>query len=151
MTDTILERDGKPAFDSDAVTVESGLDVVSISRFRKLRNRSDIDLRQRVFTDDEISYCEQTSHPGEHYAVRWCVKEAVRKIVDKPGRVPFRSVAVERAGRKPQLAVGDAASRALAETIGTKLIDDRVDSAISLTHDRDTDTAAAVVTVTRCP
>ena len=150
MTDNGPRLDVRSPSGSRELAVESGIDAVAISRFEEFRERSDVDLVQRVFTDDEISYCEGTSRPAEQYAGRWCVKEAVRKIVDRPGRVPFRSVSVKYAGREPVLVLDDAASSALAETIGAELDDEGVESAVSLTHDRGTDTAAAVVTVTRC-
>lgn len=131
----------------DGPVVESGIDVVSISRIGDLRESDHIDFVERVFTDDEIEYCEGSAHPAEHYAARWCVKEAVKKIVDRAGRVPFREVAVAKEGPKPVLSVSGTAREELAATIGTTLTDERVDTAVSLSHDRTSDTAVGVVTI----
>lgn len=130
--------------------VASGIDAVAISRIRELRERDGVGFVDRVFTDEEIDYCEATAHPAEHYAGRWCVKEAVRKILDRPGRVPLREIAVEREASKPRLSVGETAREELEATIGAKLADERVDVSVSLSHDRTSDTAVGVVTVIRC-
>lgn len=145
---TAVDAASPAAFDGSVV--KSGIDVVSISRIEELRRRDGVDFVRRVFTDDEIDYCEATAYPAEHYAGRWCVKEAVRKVLDRPGRVPFREIAVEKEASKPTLGVGEVARDELEATLGAELTDDRVDTAVSLSHDRTSDTAVGTVTVLKC-
>lgn len=130
------------------VRVETGVDTVSIGRIRGLVADEATGFVDRVFTTEERAYCDGTRHPAEHYAARWCVKEAARKLVDDPGRVAFRDVATHRTETgAPRLAVADTARRALTETVGAPPSTAAVDTAVSLTHDRESDTATAVVTV----
>lgn len=127
------------------VRVETGVDVTAISRVRRLLE--DTAFRDRAFAQTEVVYCEETRRPAEHYAARWCVKEALRKLVANPGAVAFGDVVTERDSDGPQLSVSGTAVRALTETFGVEPSADRVDTAVSLTHDRESDTATAIVTV----
>jgi holo-[acyl-carrier protein] synthase len=146
----VSESLSSPVVDSSGVTVETGVDVVSIDRIRGLVTDGPSGFVERVFTADEQSYCAETQYPAEHYAARWCVKEAVRKLVDDPSGVALRDVATRRTRTgAPRLAVSDTARRALTETFGAPPSADVVGTGVSLTHDRETDTAVAVVTVVR--
>lgn len=121
---------------------------MSIDRVRTLVADGPDGFVDRVFTAEEREYCDGTRYPAEHYAARWCVKEAVRKLTDSPGEVALRDVATRRtATGAPRLVVSDTAERALTETLGTSPSGDGVDTTISLTHDRESDTAAAIVVV----
>lgn len=59
-----------------------GVDIVSIDRVEKILN-SNISGRflYRIFTDEEISYCERRSRPSQHFAGRFAAKEAVKKAI----------------------------------------------------------------------
>jgi holo-[acyl-carrier protein] synthase len=85
------------------ITLEIGIDCVNISRFEKdvLSKKNII---TKVFTKNEIKYCEKKLKPSQHYAARFAGKEAVIKafshynidiplnkieIVNKKNRTPF--------------------------------------------------------------
>jgi len=57
-----------------------GIDIVDISSFTESFNKSKR-FRQRVFTENEIAYCESKSNKYQHYAVRFAAKEAVMKAI----------------------------------------------------------------------
>lgn len=135
---------------SDGVVAKSGIDVVAVSRLRRLRELDDVDFIQRVFTEEEIEYCEATSYPAEHYAGRWCIKEAVKKIVDRPGQVPLREIEVEKEGSKPTLSVSENAREIVEETLGMDLSDERVDTTVNLSHDRESGIAVGMVVIFTC-
>ena len=52
-----------------------GIDIVDIHKFKRLRNL------ERIFTKEEISYCEEKSDEYVHLAGRYAVKEAVYKAL----------------------------------------------------------------------
>ena len=52
-----------------------GIDIVDIHKFKRLRNL------ERIFTKEEISYCEAKSDEYVHLAGRYAVKEAVYKAL----------------------------------------------------------------------
>jgi holo-[acyl-carrier protein] synthase len=55
-----------------------GVDVVDVERMRFALERTPR-IRQRLFTPDEIAYCEKFRFFDRHYAGRWAAKEAVTK------------------------------------------------------------------------
>lgn len=61
-----------------------GIDIVEISRVKKsIENTGEIFL-EKVFTSKEIEYCESKGKQKyQHYAGRFCAKEAVFKAVSK--------------------------------------------------------------------
>ena len=64
------------------MVVGIGVDIVDIARLvTALAQPHGERLRQRVFTAQEIAYCEQTVRKGERYAARFAAKEAARKAL----------------------------------------------------------------------
>lgn len=63
-------------------TVEGiGVDIVCCDRIRRLLMDHGPRFRQRIFTPEEISYCESFADPVERFAGRWAAKEAVAKAL----------------------------------------------------------------------
>jgi len=60
-----------------AIEMEVGVDCVEISRFSK-QNAS---FFKKVFTDEEIEYCNNKGKPLQHFAVKFAGKEAVLKAM----------------------------------------------------------------------
>ena len=58
-----------------------GIDIVSIPRIERMLDRWGHLFTQRVFTPAEITFCEGRSNPGQHFALRWAVKEAMLKAL----------------------------------------------------------------------
>jgi holo-[acyl-carrier protein] synthase len=57
-----------------------GIDIVDIKSFTELFNKSKR-FRQRVFTENEIEYCENKPIKYQHYAARFAAKEALMKAI----------------------------------------------------------------------
>ena len=62
-----------------------GVDVEAVARFERVD--------ARIFTADEVAYCEMQAHP-ESFAGHWCAKEAVVKAVGNRVRLSPRDVEV---------------------------------------------------------
>jgi holo-[acyl-carrier protein] synthase len=58
-----------------------GTDIVEIVRIGRVIERHGEQFLQRVFTDQEISYCSKRREYLQHYAGRWAAKEAVMKVL----------------------------------------------------------------------
>lgn len=86
-------------------------------------------IRQRLFTDEEISYCEKYRFYERHYAGRWAAKEAVCKALGC-GLIQWNGVEVIRQRRRaPHVRLmGKIAS--FAEFVGVR----EEDISISITH-----------------
>ena len=64
----------------DLVVPGVGVDVVDCERMREALERTPR-IRQRIFTEREIAYCERHRFSERHYAARWAAKEAVTKAL----------------------------------------------------------------------
>lgn len=127
--------------------IDVGIDVVAISKIDDVRESTDDSFVDRVYTADEIEYCERKAHPTEHYAARWCVKESVRKIVTDPSDVSFREIETKKRGPRPILSVSGSTENAISRAVDEETSGGTFDTAISLSHDRWSDTAMAAVIV----
>jgi holo-[acyl-carrier protein] synthase len=56
-----------------------GVDLVEIERLRKILDRWGDKFVQKVFADEEISYCRKHVLPAMHFAARFAAKEACLK------------------------------------------------------------------------
>lgn len=73
------------------MVVGIGVDIVDIARLAtSLAQPHGERLRRRVFTEQEIAYCEQTARKEERYAARFAAKEAARKAIG--AAVPVRAL-----------------------------------------------------------
>jgi len=109
----------------------TGIDIVEISRIRKLMEKDDR-LKNRVFTEKEINYCEKKRKKYDHYAVRFAAKEAVWKALGKGG-VGLKNIEIRnRSNGQPEVYLK-----------GRRLDSPRI--LVSLTHSRDYAVAQAIV------
>ena len=58
-----------------------GVDIIDIFRIESSLETHGERFRNRVFTRNEIAYCQQFTLPGERYAARFAAKEAARKAI----------------------------------------------------------------------
>lgn len=85
-----------------------GLDLVSVSRFKKALDRWGERFMQRLFTPEEIRYCQDSAKPEIHLAARFAAKEALVKAlgIGFSGGITFRDVEVlSHKGSPPKIAL----------------------------------------------
>lgn len=120
--------------------VAIGVDAVEIERIRGLYERSGDRFLQRVFTDQEASYCRSRNHPAESLAARFAAKEATMKCLGTGWAegLAFRQIEVQRvpSGDTRLVVTGEALQRA--EELGIRRWH------VSLTHTNRTATAFVV-------
>ncbi|MBA4114954.1 MAG: holo-ACP synthase [Rubrobacter sp.] len=75
-----------------------GVDVVDVERMKFALERTPR-IRQRLFTEQEITYCEKFRFAERHYAGRWAAKEAVTKALGC-GLIQWNGVEVLRLPRQ---------------------------------------------------
>ena len=75
-----------------------GVDVVDVDRMKFALERTPR-IRQRLFTEAEIAYCEKFRFAERHYAGRWAAKEAVTKALGC-GLIQWNGVEVIRQRRR---------------------------------------------------
>ena len=73
-----------------------GVDIVDISRFRKIPYSNHKRFYDHVFTPKEIEYCLFSGKPAQHFAATFAGKEAVYKAVNKRLNIGLRQIAILR-------------------------------------------------------
>jgi holo-[acyl-carrier protein] synthase len=113
--------------------VGMGIDVAEVGRIREVIESQKQRFLRRVYTENEIAYCEQFRNKYERYAGRFAAKEAAMKALGTGWSRGVRWVDVEvvrqRGGRPTISLQGEA--RKIADSLGVKNI------AISITHTAD--------------
>ncbi|MCK5533887.1 holo-ACP synthase [bacterium] len=83
-----------------------GIDVVEVERIKKIINKNGRFI-SKVFTPEEIAYCQGKKNKWEHFAVRFAAKEAVLKALENL-KINFKNIGIknEKSG-KPQVVFGE--------------------------------------------
>ena len=116
-----------------------GVDVVDVERMKFALKRTP-KIRQRLFTEDEIAYCEKFRFAERHYAGRWAAKEAVTKALGC-GLIQWNGVEVLRRPRRaPTVRLSGKIER-FAYTVGIR----EEELQISITHSELSAVAICVV------
>ncbi|MFP4352978.1 MAG: holo-ACP synthase [Puniceicoccaceae bacterium] len=131
-----------PDLPAGAPVLGVGVDIIEVSRIVRALERQGGRFRNRVFTEEELAYCDGMRFPGPHFAARFAAKEAVSKAFGTGigAHMGWKSAEVVRDSLgKPSIRL-DAAGRALlrSKSAGNVLI--------SLAHTRDHATAVALLT-----
>jgi holo-[acyl-carrier protein] synthase len=71
----------EPGLGKTTMIVGVGTDIVEIVRIGKMVERHGEHFLKRVYTDDEIRYCQRRKESYQHLAGRWAAKEAVMKTL----------------------------------------------------------------------
>ena len=72
-----------------------GTDLIEVERINK-QLAKDLGFKERVFTDNEIKYCDQKKFNAQNYAARFAAKEAFFKAIGSGwrGGMAFREIEV---------------------------------------------------------
>jgi holo-[acyl-carrier protein] synthase len=110
--------------------VGMGIDIAEVPRIQAVLESQKERFLRRVFTLDEVAYCEQFRNKYERYAGRFAVKEAAMKALGTGWSRGVRWVDLEvvrvRSGKPTLVLKGEA--RKIADQLGVKNI------AVSITH-----------------
>lgn len=116
-----------------------GVDIVEIARMESVLRKTP-SFAQRVFTEEERSYCDNAARPAAHYACRFAAREAVLKALGTgfSRGIGRRDVSVSRdaQGRPRAILAGRAAEIAREQGI--------VEVALSLSFTKDVAIANAL-------
>ena len=110
--------------------VGTGIDIAEVPRVGQSIERFGERFLRRVFTDEEIRYCDSKANRVERYAARFAAKEAAMKALGTGWNrgVRWRDIEVLRQpGRRPTIRFHGVAAE-FAARLGTKNI------ALSISH-----------------
>ncbi len=121
------------------IVPEIGVDVVDCGRMKFALERTPR-IRQRLFTEAEIAYCEQFRFYDRHYAGRWAAKEAVTKALGC-GLIQWNGVEVMRRPRRAPTVRIFGKIKEFADRVGVR----EEDLSISITHSELSAVAVCIV------
>ena len=81
--------DNQKAYDDLPRTADGNIDIEKISRFEHWNEEG----FKRIFTENEIAYCNKFENKLEHFCGFYCVKEALVKALDDTG-IHFSSIEI---------------------------------------------------------
>jgi len=112
------------------VIVGLGLDIAEVDRMEAAIGRHGAPFLERLFTPQEVAYCESHKNRFERYAARFAAKEAAMKALGTGwhGGVRWRDIEVtNEASGRPTLHLEGVAAE-FADRLGVKTI------SLSITH-----------------
>ena len=115
-----------------------GADVIEVERIKGVLDRQGERFLDRVFTEEERTYCFGMKHPHKHLAARFAAKEAVSKCFTTGigAELGWKSVSVYHGARhEPLVRLDEKGTALLAQVGGTHIF-------LTLSH---TDTVAMAV------
>jgi holo-[acyl-carrier protein] synthase len=82
-----------------------GTEIVECSRVRALIEEHGERFLARVYTPDEVRWCQSRANATEQFAALWAAKEAVFKCLRLVGRAPavWTQIEVENGGDAPRV------------------------------------------------
>lgn len=83
-----------------------GIDIVHIPKFKKALERWKDKLKNRLFTSNELTYCEKRKFSEQHLAARFAAKEAFLKALGERKKFGEIEVANNSDG-KPIIRISD--------------------------------------------
>lgn len=114
-----------------------GVDICEIARMERALARHPT-MRERVFTPEEISYCDSKARPAESYAGRFAAREAVIKALGGyPGK-RWQDISVTRAPSGAPAIRLDGNAKRRADMLGVTQV------LVTFTHERANAVAFAV-------
>lgn len=124
--------------ETTAMRLTCGVDIVAVDRVDALIEEFGESVVDRLFTTAEVRYCREQTDTAQSFAARWAAKEATMKALPPLSRsVSFDDVGVRKAEHgAPKLDLAAWVTEQFAHPPAT---------AVSLSHDRHSGTAAAQV------
>lgn len=83
-----------------------GVDIESVSRFKALAFEKNRNFYKRIFSADEIRYCLGKKNYHQHFAARFCAKEAFIKAINRPVK-DHRTIEIKSEKNKPFIVWGN--------------------------------------------
>jgi holo-[acyl-carrier protein] synthase len=125
----------------DGMIVGTGIDIAEVDRIAQTVERFGGRFKERVFTADEIRYCESKANKAERYAARFAAKEAGMKALGTGWSrgVTWRDIEVRRLpGGRPTVVFHGKAGEFFARLGGVR-------AHLSITHTKESAMAYVII------
>jgi holo-[acyl-carrier protein] synthase len=86
--------------------IKTGIDIVKISRIQSIIEDKTDAFLTRVFSEEEIAYCEKKANRFQHYAARFAAKEAFLKALHTSSPpITYKDITVVKDGDVPKIKI----------------------------------------------
>lgn len=122
-----------------------GIDTIEVRRIQQTMEQYGLQFIERIFSENEIAYCQSRAKKYEHFAARFAAKEAFAKALGTGVRRGFRwkEVTVHNAySGKPSIELAGSMVETAAKIIGAKY-----QVQLSITHTAELAEATAIIEV----
>ncbi|MCF8008363.1 MAG: holo-ACP synthase [Halanaerobiales bacterium] len=107
-----------------------GIDILEVKRLKKIFNDKKEKFIKRIYTNNEINYCENKKKYLQSYAVRFSAKEAFIKAIDSKSNIAYKDIEIiNKSSNKPKVILYRSALKAAQEKKVINIL-------ISLSHEK---------------
>lgn len=107
-----------------------GVDILEVKRIKKIFNKRKSSFVKRIYTEEEINYCENKKRSIESFAVRFSAKEAFIKAIESDYSITYKEIeVVKKESKKPAIILSGKALKAAEEKNVTEIL-------VSLSHEK---------------
>lgn len=82
-----------------------GIDIVEITRFKKISYENNQSFYKKFFSASEIEYCLKFSDPYKHFTGKFAIKEAVKKSISE--KIDLPNIITDHYNSKPTVKIID--------------------------------------------
>ena len=90
--------------------ISIGTDILKVSRIKALIDQKEEKFLNKIFTKEEISYCNSYPNPEVHFSGKYAAKEAVKKALlsnDLIEKISLKNIKILNRGNKAPYVVID--------------------------------------------
>ena len=84
-----------------------GTDIIEVCRIRNLIDKYNTKFLTRIYTQEEIKYCQDKYDPAIHFAGRFAAKEAIKKTCTDLSAVPYNQISISNDNNGRPIVSGD--------------------------------------------
>lgn len=115
----------------------SGIDIVNIKRIEKVATQKGKIFLERVFSKDEIIYCEARVNKFQHYAARFAAKEAfIKAYPNGTSLFALNQIEVKKSNNVPYICLNSEKEYVLPES-----------TSLSISHEKEYAVAVVVLQI----
>jgi holo-[acyl-carrier protein] synthase len=116
--------------DSCQEVIGLGVDILEVKRIKQIFNKRKEAFLKRIYTQEEIKYCENKKRSIESFAVRFSAKEAFIKAIESDYNITYKEIeVVKKESKKPAIILSGQALKAAKEKNVTEIL-------VSLSHEK---------------
>jgi len=116
--------------DSCQEVIGLGVDILEVKRIKQIFNKRKKAFLKRIYTQEEIKYCENKKRSIESFAVRFSAKEAFIKAIESEYNITYKEIeVVKKESKKPAIILSGQALKAAKEKNVTEIL-------VSLSHQK---------------